>query len=93
MEFIRAGTGELVVSRFGVAWQDLLKPGWLTGEIFLVGQPPYITVRYSPQSITSDSSGHVPIVLVNNEIRIPITELVEIIIYLFLSVRISPSGR
>jgi hypothetical protein len=80
MELIRAGTGELVVSRLGIPRQNLLEPRWLTSKVFFIGKAPFVAIGHSPQSVVGDPSGHVPVVLVDDEIRIPISEFLEIIV-------------
>lgn len=82
MQFVWAGTRKFIITGLWVPGKDLRKTFWLTGEIFLVCQAPDISVSHSPQPTVSKSRCHVPIIFVNDEVGIPVSEFLEVVINL-----------
>jgi len=82
VKLVRTGTDKLIISWLGVSGQNLLESFRLSLEIFFVGQAPVITIRHSPQTVIGNPSCHVPVFLIDDEIRVPVPEFVEVIINL-----------
>ena len=80
LEFVRADICDIVLFRLRVSRKKLFVALGLSGEVLLFAQPGSIAVCNTPKAICCDSRGHVPVLWVNHEVAIPITEFVKIVV-------------
>jgi hypothetical protein len=80
MDAIRTDIDQLVSVRLRVTRQHVPKLFRLTSDNLLSREPSDFAVRYPPKTIFRDSSSHVPMLRVNDEVRVLILEFVEVIV-------------
>ena len=59
---------------------DLLVPHWLPLEVLFVGKAPVVTVCDAPEAVFGDLGGHEPVIFGDDEVGVPVVELVEVVI-------------
>jgi hypothetical protein len=82
MQLVWTYTGKFVLVRRWITRQNLLVSFWLSRQVFFVAQTPVISICDTPESVRGDLCGHIPICRMNNKIRVPVTELMEVIVNL-----------
>jgi hypothetical protein len=82
LQLIRAGIHQFVVSGLGVPRQKMFITHRLPLEVFFCGEADFIAICYTPHSIGCDFRCHVPIFWMDDKVRVPVAELMEIVINL-----------
>ena len=84
MHLVWTDVGHLIVAWFWCTWQDLLESHGLSFDQLLPRQTGLITVRHSPQSVVCETGSHVPILWMDDKLRVDVAELLEVIVYLII---------
>jgi hypothetical protein len=91
LQLIRTGIHQFVVSRLGVPWQKMFITHWLSLEILFRGQTDFVPICYAPHAIGCDFRCHIPVFWMDDKVRVPVAELVEVIINLQSPISCPPS--
>jgi hypothetical protein len=82
MDAIRTDVDQLVLVRLRVTRQHVPKLSRLTSDDLLLREPSDFAVRNPPETIFGDFGSHVPMLRVNDEVRVLIIEFVKVIVRL-----------
>lgn len=84
LHFVRTDVGDAIIAGFGVTGKNLLVPQGLSFDVLLAAKPRDISIGNPVETVFCKSSCHIEILGMNNEVGIPVTIFVEVVVHLGL---------